>query len=457
MNKLLLFGSTVSLMLLIACKSKKEVPQTIVEPPKPAWISQRPNQNTSYIGIGMAQKAMGPDYAQRAKNNALNDLASEISVEISSTSLLYQVESNNQFKEDFQSNTKTKNTAMLSGYEQVDVYENSTEYWVIYQLDKRTYQTQKEERLQRAIALSKDHLANFQRLRQQNLLAQSLPHLFKAIETIEDFWAEPLTTQWNNQEVYLGNYLFRELLEIHSSLQLVPANLKPVKRGITPGPIACFTVQTKQGKVQGNIPVALRYSGGRLKQSLVQSNSKGEVLVDLLKITSPNSSETLKAIIDIDALVDQAGGTTMLHQLILGLPEISGTATLPISQPQLFVTSTEQVNGKTQPNSKVKATLIDLLQQERTQVVGSESSADFKIHLSLNSSISPNGNFFTANTSGELQAFSNAGVLLIQLRLSEVKGIQSSPDRALDEAYKKMEEELKRRHFRDLRRQLFDQ
>lgn len=453
----LLLHTAILVLVLLGCKSKKEVPQVIAEPPKPAWISQRPAQNSTYIGIGMAQKSAGPDYAQRAKNNALNDLASEISVEISSTSLLYQVESNNQFKEDFQSNTKTKNTATLSGYEQVDVYESSTEYWVIYQLDKRVYQQQKEERLNRAIALCKDHLASYLPLKKQNQIAQSLPHLFKAIEAVQDFWAEPLNTQLNNQEVYLGNFLFKELLEAYNELQLLPLSSLAAKRGTIPSPLTCFVVQSKQNHTQANIPIKLRYSGGRLKQSHLQSNQQGEVVVSFQKVTSTNNSESIQGTVDLDALIDLAGGSAMLHQLIQGLPEITSTASVQIIQPTAWVSSSVHVNGIASANTSLQSTLKDLLQQERIQLIGSAKKADFTVSLKLTTTTSPSGNFFTAVTTGELTAHSSTGTLLVHMQLVEVKGVQNTEERAIAEAYRKMQEELKRRHFRDLRRQLFDQ
>ena len=54
-------------------------------PKKPGWVKKRPNIKGYYIGIGIAEKTKGyKDYLRQAKNNALNELASEITINISS-------------------------------------------------------------------------------------------------------------------------------------------------------------------------------------------------------------------------------------------------------------------------------------------------------------------------------------------------------------------------------------
>ena len=51
------------------------------EAPRPTWVSARPVTGGYYVGIGLANKNR-PDAQEAAKKNALNDLASEISVTV---------------------------------------------------------------------------------------------------------------------------------------------------------------------------------------------------------------------------------------------------------------------------------------------------------------------------------------------------------------------------------------
>ena len=81
-----------------------------------------------------------------AKKNALYDLASEIKVDISSNSVLYTVQNNNNFNENFNSLIKLSNSDNIEGYTLVDSYENEKQYWVYYQLDKQEYANRKAEK-----------------------------------------------------------------------------------------------------------------------------------------------------------------------------------------------------------------------------------------------------------------------------------------------------------------------
>lgn len=111
---------------------------------------QPSNNGFKYIGVGFAEKGKGTNYQIEAKKNALYDLTSEIKVNISSNSVLYTVQNNSNFNENFNSLIKLSNTDNIEGYTLVDSYENDKQYWVYYQLDKQEYanlKAQKNNRL----------------------------------------------------------------------------------------------------------------------------------------------------------------------------------------------------------------------------------------------------------------------------------------------------------------------
>src|SRR6056297_2029137 len=125
----------VSVIFLISCSSAR-----ISSNRQPEWVTSRPLDNSYYIGIGISSKAgSNPDYIQVAKSNALQDMASEISVEISGTSLLNQIEDEKGFREKFESNIQTKIADELEDYELVDQWESPDRYYVYYRLSKATY------------------------------------------------------------------------------------------------------------------------------------------------------------------------------------------------------------------------------------------------------------------------------------------------------------------------------
>ncbi len=138
----------LTVVFFAACNSSKNVTTAPTAPEKPApiWVSSRPNSGFKFVGIGFAEKKAGSNYQLEAKKNALFDLVSEIKVDINSNSLLYTVQNNNTFNENFTSLIQLSNTDNIEGYQMIDSYENEKQYWVYYQLDKAEYAQQKEKK-----------------------------------------------------------------------------------------------------------------------------------------------------------------------------------------------------------------------------------------------------------------------------------------------------------------------
>ena len=123
-----------SITLLFSQEIKAQNPVPINNQLKaPIWVSSRPNNGFKFVGIGFAEKDKGGNYQMEAKKNALYDLASEIKVDISSNSVLYTIQNNNNFNQNFNSLIKLSNSDNIEGYILVDSYENEKQYWVYYQ------------------------------------------------------------------------------------------------------------------------------------------------------------------------------------------------------------------------------------------------------------------------------------------------------------------------------------
>ena len=79
----------ISLITLGSCASKKNIPVA------PSWISETPINSAYYIGIASASKYEYPYNAMDvARENALNSLAREIRVNVSSESVLSTLQVN---------------------------------------------------------------------------------------------------------------------------------------------------------------------------------------------------------------------------------------------------------------------------------------------------------------------------------------------------------------------------
>lgn len=105
---------------------------------RPDWVKQHPVSGLSYIGIGMAEISEG-DYQQKAKQNALSDLVSEIQVVIAANSLLNTLEDDGNVKQTFAESIRTEARAEIENFRLVDSWRSDNEYWVYYELNKGDY------------------------------------------------------------------------------------------------------------------------------------------------------------------------------------------------------------------------------------------------------------------------------------------------------------------------------
>lgn len=160
--------------------------------PAPSWVSQRPISSSRFIGIGVAEKTPGANYIMEAKKNALYDLASEIKVNISSNSMLYSYQNNNQFNQTYNSLIKLSNTENIEGYQQAGTYENEKHYWVYYYLEKEEYFRRKEQKKQQTLQSASQMLMNAEKEFKSGAFTNALFLRLKAFGTLIPYLNEEI-------------------------------------------------------------------------------------------------------------------------------------------------------------------------------------------------------------------------------------------------------------------------
>ena len=102
---------------------------------EPGWVKQRPTSEQYFIGIGSADKTSS-GYRNLAKADALNDLASEISVSVSSELIDVMTEYSGFSEEYARSEIRMSTKDELEGYERVGEYDGKDRYWVFYRIPR---------------------------------------------------------------------------------------------------------------------------------------------------------------------------------------------------------------------------------------------------------------------------------------------------------------------------------
>lgn len=452
------------LFITVSCGSSKKAARIEAEKQKalelaaPSWTKKKPINGAYYHGIGFSVKS-GADYMNNAKNNALSDLASEISVRINTSSMLYQVEQDDKFREEFKNRVQTSSLEEIEGYELVDSYEDGRYYYVYYQLSKAKHAALKEEKKQKALAKSKDL-----QLEAENYIAKGnyslgiITHV-KAIESIKSYLGETLQTQWKGEEKYYGNVLAQFLRETLSKIRITPEHSNfSVKRGERPAYTDISFIVTDDGlNPLENMPVYSYYSGHRIKNNSIKSNYEGRVNVDLGKIESKKIRETVQVHLNLVEMVKEATEDPIIALLVTKLSVPQSQMIIEIQSPKVFLSSTERINNKNKGTSYLLEALKASFVKEGAEITINKRNADFIVEVDANTiDGNASGRFYSSTLNGTLKIYSSTGTLVYSKQMEETKGVQLNYDDAAVDAYQKAAKEISRVTFFDIKRKLFE-
>ncbi len=439
----------------IGCRSGSKNAEA--QPPqdlRPDWVRARPMRPHAYVAVGMSPKRQGLDYSGNARNQALGDIASQISVEISGNSLLYQLETNERYREDFQSSVRSSTKAQLEGYELIDQYETETEYWALYELDKDTHRRLSDLRLKKAVANALD-LRNRARAeidRGEDLLG--LNSYIRSIEAVSEFWAQPVETEIDGQKVFLSNHLYSEFSLAVGSMKIkpIPASIELI-RGLPLGDVGLsFALENARGRRIAQAPLFLHYSGDQLSDREVYTGSDGTVRAPVERVNSKKAQEKITATFNLVSLARlSSSSTTALIANSVRPPE--AVMELLILPPKVHVSGEERVDGVLRKTTNINRTFEKLFAQNGSESVD-RSKADLVLRYRANAvQMNPSA----AATKGyvlklEAELFDRNGKLIFRRDLGEVTGQHIDEQSAANLAFERMASEVERRYFRDLMR-----
>ncbi|NOX90696.1 MAG: hypothetical protein GXO77_16975 [Calditrichaeota bacterium] len=354
---------------------------------KPSWINQRPVDPGYYIGIGFASKQNNQkDYHKIATDNALSDMASQIRIQITSDVVQMVVEKAGMVEEDFKSYVRSSTRAELEGYELVDNWENDREYWVYYRLSKKKYERLKNEKLNKAKSLSLDM---FKRAREQDRngnVDKALLFYFQAIPPIEKYVNEPLDVEVDGQQLYLFNEIYSSLQRHLSALKLkaqTPELTGKLGKPLT-SPLKVLATSGKAGAERPvkNLPVRFEFvrgSGELIKNAF--TDARGIAKTRVLKITSTENLQIVKATVNLSKLINQENPSIILKGIINSLVVPSTRFMIKVSGLTAYIETTEINLGKKVEIKQLEPALKNILGSQGFTFSDSPSNVDFMIKV----------------------------------------------------------------------------
>lgn len=440
-------------MLMAACGGPKKVtqvvvPATFVEKP-PAWVASRPVDPGFYIGIGLASKSR-PDAMEAAKQSALNDLASEISVTVEGNSLLYTLEGKDQFNETFTGTIKTSSNESIDGFERVGTWENASEYWVYFRLSKAEHARLKAAKRADAVNIALDYRARSQ----QNLAAGALREAFdqslRALLALKAYWGGNDLVEIEGQQVPIVNALYADLQKVTSGvrIQVLPERCSlSYANGFKRELLIGATYMTNSGaKALVQMPLFITYSGtGGKVTELKNTGMDGKTTTTIQRINITATPLEVVVKLHVDEMISRELDRSLVNALVSSLTIPETHVVIDLELPKLRLHATETNLSLPFSGAGIAQAVREELTTHGFRFVDRDADADLILDLQAASRKGSESNgFFTAYLDVSYRFLDRKTKEVVQEGGKQgVKGVQLTYEKAGIESFKKARPEIR--------------
>lgn len=405
--------------------------------PKPEWVTSRPITSQFYVGIGYSSTRTA-NYQQAAKNNAFEDLLSEIKVNISSTSVLYQMDKKSTFRDEYESTIKSTVKNEIEDFEVVDSYENPQEagYWVYYRLSKSKYAEQKRKKVQTATTIASDFFQKAQSAEQQGQTATAIDFYAKTILALKDYWAENVQADLQGKSVMLSNESYTRIQQILDAIVIAtPSASIQLRKQTSQTPSVPVRV-SYNNQAQRSMPILATYIRNRQDYTTTE---KGEISVLLDKISGVRNSFTLNLSLDLSKIISGNNEDKFYKFLLTSFRSPSQTVTINLAKPTIFIASEEKNLGVPQRTMLLSNQLRSALTNRGYTFVNNRNQAEviLEVEADTRKGNEANGIFFAFLSMNVRAIDVQTGQEIFNETMPEVKGGQTSFERAGTDAYQK--------------------
>ena len=260
----------------------------------PAWVNTHSVSDEEYVGIGMASLAEA-DYQQKATQNALADIASQIAVKLENNSFLHTVDVDGKARQLFEDKIQSSLTAWLEGQELKDSYQSDKTYYVYYVLNKKEYAKRSASRRSQVLESGMDYLNKGRNAEANMNLSVAAQMYAKGLETVESWTFMDLTSDGVNVPVEL----FNAYLSVFSGMAITTNVVNIEGEAFKPVATPIAGCLSKNGKVVPNVKLKLEFvSGGGEVSTPIETDAPGTAEFYIKNITSKEALQELRLSVD---------------------------------------------------------------------------------------------------------------------------------------------------------------
>ena len=442
-----------SILHIAGCKNNRPAvsgPTPAPQAEMPDWVKARPTNGAYYIGVGLATKARS-DFQEAAKKNALNDLASEISVTVEGNSLLQTLDRKTTFDETFSSTIRTRTNEQIEGFELVDTWENGTDYWTYYRLSKAEHARIKAERKAAAVTSAIDLHGRSRTSLQAGDLRGAIDSDLRALIAMKEYWGENDVVDLDGKQVPLVNELYNDLQKLTSGVQLsvLPDRCELNYAGHFRRELL-IQAQFGSGSVGrrlAQLPLIVEYpgSGGKVTE-LKSTDAEGAMRTTVQRVDPQANGKEVLVRLDVEGLASKELEPALVKVLLASLTKPEKRVLIDLRMPKVFMRANETNLGKPVGDAGVAMAVREELTRAGFRFVDREVDSDML--LTLTSSTRQGG-----ESAGFFTTFLDVTFSFRDRRTNDVvheggrqavKGVQLAYDKAGLDAYKKAVQDVRK-------------
>lgn len=418
-----------------------------VEMEKPIWITEKPINSSYYIGIAGVSKNQFPYNAEEvARENALNSLAREIRVKVSSSSLLSTLQVNNWVEESFASNIESTVVEDLEGFNLVDTYESPTEVFVYYRLSKSEYARILAERKEVSLGNAYGHYIDAERKISEGAISGAIERYLMGLDAMSKYLGELNPYVGDNGTTFdLDRALLNGMSDAISGLVLTheKENIKLLLNNRYTDKVTISSVFNNN--IVFGIPLIYTYNRGAIPvRGTTTTSGNGIVEIPLNGFTPGVNRSELIVEVDILSFSKVLNINSPLRPLLASTTSTPLRIPVILERPQVFVVGAEKMFQQTLSQGELIPALRAALIEEGVEVLEQGTSSALTLTVNADTKAGGSGSgFFTAYLDATIELTDENGKLIMQKNLERIKGVQLDRIKAGQEAYRKAAIEIK--------------
>ncbi len=414
--------------------------------PKPAWLVQYPVDQNFYVGVGSASKTKyGSDAQKSAQDLALADLASQITVRITSDIVTTLIEKGQITEEEYMATARSEAIADLEGHELVDTWQDAGYHYAYYKLSKSKYAAIQARKRRAAISLSTDFLTKADEADKLNHFSDNFTATVQAFIPLLPYLNEALKADVNGQSVILSNEVNTRLQQLLTNITLTPntANVsgklgQPITNKLT------VSATGSDGSPLRSLPLTVRFKkgAGELLESIT-TGSQGSVSLQVTSIKAALKLQILEVSVDVDRLLANEQSPVLVG-IIRSIPMANTRIIVDVSNPRIYLETSEMFNGESLKQLQIEPRLKNHFIKEGFNFVDTKRDADWQMTLSAsaNQGTTYSGMFTTFADVSLNVVDRHTGDEIYKNSLSRVKGIDLSYENAANKAFNNAADKL---------------